>query len=208
MADNPTNRDVESLEVTRKEACEALDRQIEAINDIERKAVHAFRLNLLLLGAVLTIASLLADSSTTPKISTVENGLVLAGLGMSGVSIVASILAHTGSRCQTGIGADDVRTVLRRGMPEEEWLTALLYSYTVWMKRNETASRRSGLVLYASQFFLFLAISYYVAGIVYASSGSQFPTGILVLGYGLGATVLLLVSSVLTEAVPRHAIDR
>lgn len=210
MADERASSEVESLRVTREEACEVLNRQAEAIHDIERKAIHTFRLNVLLLGAVLTVGSLLAGNGTTPEIGRVVNDLVIAGVGASGASIVMSILAYAGSGYQTGIGASDVRTVLRRQVTEDEWLTALLYSYTVWMKRNETANRRDGIVLYIGQFFLFLSVSYYATGVVYGlyiPPDSQLPIRILALVYGLGTGLLLLSSNRLTGPASRLVED-
>lgn len=194
--------DVESLRVTREEASNVLTRQIEAMNEIKRKSAHVFRINLLLLGVVLTVASLLAGNTATPELHQVKNGLVLTGIGTSGISIVASLVVLTGPKYQTGLGSSDVRMALRQRQSEKKWLTTLLYSYAGWMRRNETTSQRDGTALYVAQFFLFFSVSYYAGGVIYGlhiGPGSWLPMGVLIPIYGIGTGILLMVSGTLAR---------
>lgn len=159
--------DVASLRVTREEAREALDHQIDALNDIDDKAAQTLRLNVLLLGAVLTTASILVSSNGTPPIRRMVNGLVVAGAIVSAFSMVTSIWAYASTSYRTGTGPSDVRALLSRSPTEKELLTALLYNYAMWMERNARQNRRDGFTLFVSNVCLFLAMGYYASGIAF-----------------------------------------
>lgn len=195
MADEQSEYDMGALRVTRKEARAVLDRQIETLNDIDDKAAHTLRLNVLVLGVVLTIASILASSEATPAAMRVVNEVVVAGVVATGFSMVGAFWAYTGTSYRTGVGRSDVRTALGRRPPEGEWLTALLYSYTVWMKRNERANRRDGYALFVSHLFLLLSMGYYASGVVYGvfvRTDAMWIPVLLVLGHGLATCLVLL----------------
>ncbi|WP_135826644.1 hypothetical protein [Halorussus ruber] len=159
--------DVASLRVTRDEARAVLDQQTEAIGEIHDKGIQVLRLNVLLLGLVLTLASILASSTTTPDIERMANGFLAAGVVTSITSMVAAVRTYSNTSFRVGAGAADVRKVLRQTPAEDEWLAALLYNYTTWMKQNTLANRRNALMLFVSHVFLFLSMGYYVGGVVY-----------------------------------------
>lgn len=165
MADEESAYDVESLRVTREEAREALDHQIAALNDIDDKAAHTLRLNVLLLGIILTMASVLASSNATPTIEGIVNSFVVAGTLASGVSMVTSIWAYTSTSYRIGTGPSDVRALLPRNPPEDEWLAALLYNYVAWMERNSRLNRRDAFALFVSHVCLFVSMGYYAVGV-------------------------------------------
>ena len=197
MADEGSEYDVESLRVTREEAREALDHQIAALSDIDDKAAQTLRLNVLLLGVVLTIASVLASSEATPPIGRIANGLVVAGAVVSAVSIVTSIWTYTSTSYRTGTGPSELRSLLSRKPPEEELLAALLYNYAAWMERNSRLNHREGVTLFVSHVSLFFSMGYYASGVVF---GLAFPRAgswssllaVAVLGVFMGASVFAL----------------
>lgn len=202
MADEQAEYDVDSLRVTREEAKAVLDRQIETLNDIDDKAADTLRLNVLVLGVVLTVASILSSNEATPTVVRVVNEIAFAGAVASGFSMVGAVWAYTGTSYQTGVGRSDVRTALSRRPEETEWLAALLYSYTVWMKRNERANRQDGFALLLSHFFLLLSMGYYAGGVVYGvfvrSNAFWLPV-MLILGYGFVTSIVLLGPRFVTE---------
>lgn len=170
--DEPSEYDVDSLRVTREEARAALDHQIEALDDIDDKAAHTLRLNVLLLGVVLTMASVFASNNATPAIGRMANSPVVAGTLASGISMVTSIWVYSSTSYRTGTGPSDVRQFLSRNPPEEELLAALVYSYAAWMERNSQLNRRDGFTLFVSHLFLSLSTSYYAIGVLV---GLAFP---------------------------------
>lgn len=171
MADEQSEYDVESLRVTRDEAREALDHQIEALNDLDDKAAQTLRLNVLLLGVVLTVASVLVSSKTTPTIGRMANGPVVAGVAVSAVSMVMSIWVYTSRSYRVGTGPSDLHASLSEKPPEEELLTALLYNYATWMERNSRSNKRDGAALFVSHLCLLLAMGYYASGVVFGLYG-------------------------------------
>lgn len=167
MTDERSKYDVESLRVTREEAREALDHQIDALNDIDDKAVQTLRLNVLLLGVVLTLASVLASSTVTPVIRRMANSLLVAGVVSSAASMVTAIWVHTSTPYRVGAGPADLHASLSEKPPEDELLAALLYNYATWMEQNARLNRRDGIALFASHVCLFLAMGYYASGVVF-----------------------------------------
>ncbi|USZ68694.1 hypothetical protein NGM10_02890 [Halorussus salilacus] len=200
MADEQSEYDVSTLRVTRREARAVLDRQIEALNDIDDKAAYTLRLNVLVLGVVLTVASILASSEATPTAVRVVNEVVAAGAVASGFSMVGAVWAYTGTSYRTGVGRSDVRTALGRRPAETEWLAVLLYSYTIWMKRNEQANRQDGFALFVSHLFLLLSMGYYAGGVVYGVfvGSDVWLAVLLVLGHALVTCIVLFVPRVAT----------
>lgn len=172
MADESSEYDVESLRITREEARASLDQQIEALDDIDDKAAHTMRLNVLLLGVVLTLASVLASSAGTPTIRQLANFPLAVGVLTTGASTVLSIWAYTSTSYRTGTGPSDVRTFLSKNLQEDEWLAVLCYSYAAWIERNSRLNHRDGFVLFLSHVSLFFSMGYYAVGIVF---GLYFP---------------------------------
>lgn len=197
MADEQDSYDVDSLRVTREEARAALDHQIEALDDIDDKAAHTLRLNVLLIGVVLTMASVFASSNATPPIGRVANSLVVAGTLASGISMITSIWVYSSTSYRTGAGPSDVREFLSRNPPEGELLAALVCSYAAWMERNSQLNRRDGFTLFVSHAFLSLSTSYYTIGVLV---GIVFPelewwvslSAVAVVGLLVGAAVFAL----------------
>lgn len=172
MTDERSDHDVASLRITRVEARGALDHQIDALEDIDDKAAQTLRLNVLLFGVVLTLASMLASNDATPTIGRMANGLVVIGVVVSAVSMATSTWVYTSTSYSAGTGPSDLRAFLSKKPSKDEWLTTLLYSYAAWMERNARLNRRDGLVQFVSHVCLFLSIVYYVVGVAF---GLFFP---------------------------------
>lgn len=194
MSDERSEYDVESLRVTRAEAREALNHQIDALNDIDDKAAHTLRLNVLLFGIVLTLASVMASSDSTPAIGRMVNGLVVAGAVASAVSMLTSIWAYTSRTYRPGTGPSDVRGFLSHNPPEGELLAVLLDNYAAWMERNSRLNRRDGFILFVSHVCLFLAMGYYTSGVVFGLYAPRTRPWVsisaaVVLGVSMGASV-------------------
>lgn len=195
MADEQSDYDVNSLRVTREEARDVLDHQTEAISEIHAKGVHVLRLNVLVLSVVLTLASILAGSETTPDVERIANALTVAGVVTSLASMIAAVRTYSNTSFRTGADASDIRAFLRRNPTEGKWLAALLYNYAVWMERNELANRRKGIALFVSHVLLFLAIGYYAGGLVqglYAVQVGPSVSLLAVLLFGIATGVVLV----------------
>lgn len=197
MTDERSEYDVESLRVTREEAWKVLDHQTETISEIHDKGIHILRLNVLLLGLVLTIASILAGSETTPGVNWIVNEFTVAGVVTSVASMIGAVRAYSSTSFRAGTDASDIRAFLRRTPSEGKWLAALLYNYAAWIEQNELANRRNAIALFGSHVLLFLAMGYYVGGLVYGlylDQVSQWLSLLMILS-GIAVGTVLVVPS-------------
>jgi hypothetical protein len=159
------SHDLEALRTTHEEARAVIDHQIDAINDVDDKAAYSLRLNILLLGLLLTISSLMIGNQNTPPIQKFVNPIVGLGVICSGLSIVAAIWAYTSTRTETGPGPNDIELYLEQKYDQEEWLDVLVRNYARWMRQNARSNRRDSSALFVSHLFLFLQMGYYALGI-------------------------------------------
>jgi len=164
--------DLEALRITHEEARAVIDHQIDAIDDVDDKAAYSLRLNILLLGLLLTISSIIVGNQSTPSIQTFINPIMGIGVVCSGFSIVSAIWAYTSTRTETGPGPNDLELHLEEKFDEEEWLEILVRNYPRWIRQNAQSNRRDSMALFGSHLFLFLQMGYYALGIVW---GMYFP---------------------------------
>lgn len=120
-------RCIESLRTTHDEARTVLDHQIATLNDIDDKAARTVRVTALLLGAVLSAPSVLADPEPFVNVATKwgTSSLVLA--------VVTGTFTYSVSSPHLGPGPNDIEWMLERRFREDEWLAILLESYADWI---------------------------------------------------------------------------
>jgi|GEM_PF-3432499 len=188
--------DVESLQTTRDEAREVLNHQIETLNNVDNKAAYTLRLNIVILGVLLTVSSLLVGNENTPEVSRLGNMGIWVGFFVSGLSIVAALWTYTSTRKETGPGPTDIERLVSRKYSEKQWLRVLLRTYAHWMRRNERVNRRDSFALFISHVLLFVGVGYYGFGTLwglffYDQSNWIFYGCLVTLAFLLPAIVLL-----------------
>lgn len=190
--------DIGSLRTTHDEAREVINLQIETINNIDNKAAYTLRLNIIIVGVLLTIASLLTGNEPTPGLERFPNSAVLVGNLFSAFSFVASLWTYTSTKKETGPGPTDLTRLRKHEYNEKRWLKVLLKAYASWMKKNEDVNRRDSMALFLAHIFLFMAIGYYAFTIVW---GIWFHTWSDWIMYAL--LVILLVALPVIVVLPR-----
>lgn len=174
-ADDEREYDIETLRLTHQEARDVLDHQINTVNDIDDKASHTLRLNILLLGLLLTISSLFVSNQSIPGIARFWSPAIALGLLFTGGSIVTALWAYTSTQVQVGPDPADVERLRTNRYSEREWLVLLLRSYAAWMAQNERANRRDGFTLFVSHTLLLVEIGYYAFGILWGLFVPSWP---------------------------------
>jgi hypothetical protein len=140
----PDESEVEALRIAREEARETLDGQLAALDDIDSKALSMFRLNVALVGVLVSALSFAAASEVTAATALV-NPAVGAGVASFALSATAAGLTYTASGQHVGIGPTALEAATDR--TEREFLSSLLSSYADWLRYNERTNERKALLV-------------------------------------------------------------
>ncbi|SFR66371.1 hypothetical protein SAMN04487947_3302 [Halogeometricum rufum] len=140
----PDEPEVETLRTAREEARETLDAQLAALDDIDSKALSMFRLNVALVGVLVSALSFAAASDVTAATALV-NPAVGAGVASFALSATAAGLTYTASGQHVGIGPRALEAAT--GRTEREFLSSLLSSYAHWLRYNERTNERKALLV-------------------------------------------------------------
>jgi hypothetical protein len=163
MADDG-DHDLESLRISQREARTVLDHQINTFTEVDQKAAETTRLVALLLGLILTAASIIAQSDLS--LNPYLNWGTFLGLVSLIIAFIFSVITYTSTDIETGIGKPDIDRLIDRKYTETDWLILLLRSEGEWMKTNEKRLTRNNRWLFAAHVSLVIGIVLVVGGIV------------------------------------------
>lgn len=166
--DDGRQSDIEALEVTREVGRAVIDHQIENLSGLNDKAAQTIRFNVLILGVVLTVFSLALNSSGGYT-SNFVNGAIVAGVLLSGVSILAALWAYTSSRKEVGPTGLAMEQVIEgdASYSKRQWLRGVIRGQSNWIAENERVNRSDAFALFISHLYLFVSIGMYAFGVVW-----------------------------------------
>mgnify|MGYP000716376277 CR=1 FL=1 len=138
------DENVESLRIAREEARRTLDAQLSTLDDIDAKALSVFRLNVGLVGVLLSALSFAAASDTAAVVA-VLNPAVGTGVGLFVLSAAAAGLTYAtaGQR----VGADPGGLEGMGDRSEADALAHLVDGYADWIRRNQRINLRKALLV-------------------------------------------------------------
>ncbi|SEO82219.1 hypothetical protein SAMN04487948_105332 [Halogranum amylolyticum] len=175
--------DIEALRAAREEARETLDGQLSTLDDIDAKALSVFRLNVALVGVLLSALSVAATDDLTTTAAFV-NPAVGTSVALFVLSAATAGLTYTTAGRQVGAGPAGLEDAPNRS--ERAFLVWLVDGYADWIRYNERANVRKALLAT-------LAVLGTVAGVLAFGVGVLAAvTGELLLP-GLAAVVVLAV---------------
>ena len=191
--------DIEALRVTQEMGRAVLDLQIENINGLNEKAAQTIRFNVLILGVVLTIFSLIfKNGGEAVQARSMLNGATGGAILLSGVSILAALWTYTSSRKEVGATGPAMEQVLDddTSYTQRQWLTGVIRSQSNWIAENEQVNREDALYLFVSHLYLFVSIGLYAFGVAWGLEWWSLHEGyywgsILLLAVCLPSLVLL-----------------
>jgi hypothetical protein len=178
--------EIDLLEIAREEAHRTVDYQVETLNDIDTKAAKVLRLNLLLLGIVLTGLSLVAnnadsggaiDSSVFRRLG---NVYVELGLLCLLVSTALAALTYTASSMREGMSGRDINDLLTNEYSDRENLYGIVDSYSRWMQYNFKINTRNAPLGTSTLLFLVYGIVALSLGVFEAAFASVTVVHVLV----------------------------
>lgn len=177
-APDELQRELESVEVTgdaellselRAEARETVDAQRETLTDIDTKASRILRLNVLLIGIIVSVLSIAATggSGTSPvAASAFVNGYTELGIGTLVLSTALAAMTYTASELDVGVSSENLATLLAADFSPAEIQSLLVKNYIVRINFNRSTNTRNIPLITAT-------IALLVSGVVFFTLGTH-----------------------------------
>jgi hypothetical protein len=185
--DSTDDASVESLRIAREEARRTLDAQLSTLDDVDAKALSVFRLNVAVVGVLLSVLSF-AAASDAAAVAGLLNPAVGASAGLFVLSAAAAGLTYAtaGQR----VGADPTGLEEMGDRSEAAALAGLVDGYADWIRRNQRTNLRKALLVT-------LAILGTVSGTLALGVGVVAAfTGLLYLPAGVAVAAVILLAAV------------
>lgn len=128
--------DTETVRRLAEEGQRTVDHQLEALNDIDTKAISILKMNLVIASAILTLGSFAAniEAVTIADLDNIYNATALVSLVLSS-ALAAS--TYTASDSEVGMDSESIRGVIDANLNEEEFEVAVAQSYAGWIEFND-----------------------------------------------------------------------
>lgn len=182
------------LTIGHQEAQRTINEQVQTLNDIDSKAIKILRVNVVLVGLVLTAVSFIANSSDSAgQLTDLINAYSIVGVGLLLLSTVLAALTYSVSTFRGGMSYEDVRQFV--GMSEKysdvQVLEGIVLSYAEWIRFNDTTNIRNSVYITATILTLVYALVALALSVVVATGGTiPWYWWVLVLGALLIYTAL------------------
>lgn len=133
--------DIDMLRVAREEAHRTVDSQSKTLDDIDSKAARVLRVNLVLLGVVLTGISVAVNAHPGGEravgvLADLANYYTVAGIVLLLASTAVAAVTYTASDLRTGMSGKDLRAVLDNEYDYRQNLEGIVESYSHWIEHN------------------------------------------------------------------------
>ncbi|GAD53230.1 hypothetical protein MBEHAL_1990 [Halarchaeum acidiphilum MH1-52-1] len=174
--DDTNQPTVDTVEIAREEAQRTIDSQIQTLNDIDNKAARILRVNLVLLGIILTGISIALNarpSQASPASVLVDfvNGYTIAGIVLLLGSTAVAAVTYTASDLRTGMSGKDLRAMLDGDYTDRQNLEGLVESYSHWIEHNFRTNARNAPLGTLTLLLLLYAMTALALGTVHAAIG-------------------------------------
>lgn len=160
------------LEIAREEAHRTVDNQINTLGDIDDKAARIIRLNLILLGILLTGFSIIASNDGAEPITTntasIMNIYSVLGLVSILLSTILAAFTYTATSQRAGMSGRDIDDMISNDYSPIENYRGLIRGYSKWMQYNFKVNTRNAPLSSGILLFLIYAIILFSAGVYQA----------------------------------------
>lgn len=156
--------DESPADIALEQAERVVDAQQAALSDINTKAIKLLRLDVVLIGAVVSVVSIVARTDVaTEAISsgyTITGGLLLLG------STVTAALTYTTSQNKAGPSGTDIARMVSGDFDSQQVRIGLARSYATWIQENYETNVWNVPFLTASIVSLVSAFVFFAFGLV------------------------------------------
>jgi len=193
--------DPELLSKLRSEARETVNVQKETLNDIDTKASKILRLNVLLIGVIVSALSIATQNGG--EVDSFVNTYTKLGVGSLVASTALAAITYTASELDVGVSSNNLANLIRADFSLDEAQELLVKNYIVRINFNRSTNIRNIPLITSTVIFVVFAIVFFALGTYEAIIGPvpwwlSGPSLLLLLG-------LLWVSGLVTQT--RQAIE-
>lgn len=195
--------DVDTLSELRAEARDTVDCQSDTLNDIDTKASKILRLNILLIGILVSVLSVAAqngggDGASLSAVDSFINIYMEIGVSSLVLSTAFAAMTYTASELDVGVSSNNLFTILDADLSRKDVEELLVKNYIIRINFNRSTNIRNIPLIQLTIFFVVSAVVFFTLGVYDALFGSV-PCWLL------GAALLLLigvlaVSGVITQS--------
>ncbi|WP_276299147.1 hypothetical protein [Halorussus lipolyticus] len=149
-----------ALRAARSEARESLAETIRAIRRIDQSAMRTLRIDLVILGLSLTVAS------SFQSVSRLVNELTVSGFVAIGLSTIVAIVTTLGTGYPTGVSEEYVAEFQRASWTEREWNEWMVREYSEWLSEANEMLNAEAQVLFYTKALLGAGLVLLMLGVV------------------------------------------
>lgn len=170
-----SRRNIDFLQMAREEAHRTVDNQVNTLNEIDDKAARLLRVNLIILGVVLTGLSISIEGSSQSAPIEVSNFINLystAGIVLLFGSTIVAGLTLTASHMRAGMSGQNLTDMLWNDYSDKENMEGLIESYGRWIHENYRTNAVNAPLGTFTTLLLIYALTGFGLGIFEAINGS------------------------------------
>jgi len=162
--------DSEQLSELRAEARETVEAQKATLDDIDTKASRILRLNIALIGILVSVLSIMTQfgSDQEAGLSSIDpfvNIYTEIGIGALVLSTAFAAMTYTASELDVGVSSENLTELLRADFSNEETEELLLKNYIMRINFNRSTNVRNIPLIQLTIILIVLAIISFVLGI-------------------------------------------
>jgi len=192
----------DQLSELRDEARETVDAQRETLNDIDTKASRILRLNIALIGILVSVISIATQIGPDTKSGSTGfepfvNVYTEVGVGALVLSTAFAAMTYTASELDVGVSSENLAELLRAEFMVDETEELLVKNYIMRINFNRSTNVRNIPLIQMTIMLVVSAIVAFVLGIYRGLVGTV-PAWLFVIAVGLIAGVVV-VSGLVTQ---------
>lgn len=158
-SESQSQPDIEVLRSARAESRAVSDHQLAVLAEIDEKAIWSVRTALIVLGLLISVASL-AEGSTIRSVSTLVSVFAVAGTLALLFTVWFGMFTYHWSFEAFGISPQERKTALSGRVDERAWLRELLTEgYAVWIERQTSFNVYNNRFLAVTHLLLSLGVT-------------------------------------------------
>jgi hypothetical protein len=187
--------DPDLLREFREEARVTVDKQIETLNDIDTKASRILRVNIVLIGVLVSVASIVAQNGSSANADTLMiepyiNLYMMVGVGSLILSTAFAAITYTASELDVGLSSENLKTLLDADFPKDKVEELVVKNYIVRINFNRSTNIRNIPLIQATIILIIAAIASFALGLYRAAIGSV-PYWVLLVTLAILAVVIV-----------------
>lgn len=169
--------DSEQLGELRAEARATVDAQRETLADIDTKASKILRLNIALVGILISVVSIATQlgSGSAAGVGTVEpflNSYTVTGIGALVLSTAFAAVTYTASELDVGVSSENLTKLLNSDFQQQETEVLLIQNYIMRINFNRSTNVRNIPLIQITILLIVSAIISFALGLYHSIAGA------------------------------------